>query len=158
MQRFHTGKLFLVSAIAFASTLIGTLCASAQTPADIRGEAILTHQIGRVAQQYVELLHANKMDEAMKLASTAAQATWNTQTAADKKDSIEFLQKLLPNRAQLVDGIKNGGLIRFDNRIEAALNVIKMESTSPSPGTANSSSTTVAIPFMLEGGQWKVAR
>jgi hypothetical protein len=40
----------------------------------------------------------------------------------------------------------------------ATLNVIKKEQRQTKPGTVNSSSTTVAIPFVLDNGEWKLAR
>ncbi len=40
----------------------------------------------------------------------------------------------------------------------ATLNVIKKEQRPTKPGTVEYSSTTVAIPFVLEKGVWKLAR
>ena len=59
------------------------VCA-AQGPADIKGEAIMKHPVATLALQYVDLIHADRIAKAMKMASTDAQADFKKEPADDQ--------------------------------------------------------------------------
>lgn len=124
----------------------------------IQGAEILKHPVGDLALKYAEALHGGGMDGAMRLASTKAQADWKAMPAGERAESTAFQKKLIPKRADLEAGIRAGGILIVEDDARATLNVVTMEQKSPEPGVVNATSTTVAMPFVLEGGQWRVAR
>jgi hypothetical protein len=98
------------------------------------------------------------MDGVMKLASAKAQADWKSMPAGERAESAAFQKKIIPKRADLESGIKAGGILIIEDDARATLNVVTMEQKSSQPGVVNASSNTVGMPFVFEGGQWKVAR
>ncbi|MCM3876340.1 MAG: hypothetical protein NEA02_07970 [Thermoanaerobaculia bacterium] len=124
----------------------------------IQGIEILKHPVGELALKYADALHAGGMDAAMKLASTKAQADWKTLPASERAESTAFRKKMTPKKDDLESGIKAGGILIIEDDARAMLNVVKIEQKSKEAGVVDSSSTTIGIPFVLEGGQWKLAR
>ena len=90
---------------------------------------ILTHPIGTLALQYLDLVHAGKIDDAKKLATSAVQARWKAESAKERAE----------NKA-------------------ATLNLIRSEQRQTAPGNTTYAFTTSAIGFAKEGGQWKLAQ
>jgi len=124
----------------------------------VNGPDILKHPIGTLALQYVDLVHGGKMDDAMRLATTDAQAKWKAEPASERAESTAFRRKMLPTRADLMAGLKTGGVLIIEDDARATLNVMRTEQKSSAPGTASSSSTTIFIPFAKENGQWRLAQ
>jgi hypothetical protein len=122
----------------------------------VEGAALASHPASAVVLQYVDLVHAGKIDEAIgKFGSTQAQAKWKALPAGEKKESSEFRRRILPRRAEIAKALQSGGVLLIEGEM-ATLNLIKME-----PATAQNSkgsSTTVAIPLALENGAWKIAQ
>ncbi|MEO8506853.1 MAG: hypothetical protein ABI593_04415 [Betaproteobacteria bacterium] len=139
-----------------------TSSANAQTtPAKetrIQKADILKHPVGQLALKYTDALHGGDMDDAMKLASSKAQARWKSYPASERKESAAFRKKMIPNRAELTTAIEAGGILIIEEGSSATLNVVKSDSSASKAGVVHSSSATIAIPFVLEGGQWKVAQ
>lgn len=124
----------------------------------IQGAEILKHPVGDLALKYADALHGGGMDGAMKLASTKAQADWKSMPAGERAESTAFQKKMIPKRADLESGIKAGGILIIEDDARATLNVVTIEQKSSEPGVVSSTSNTVGMPFVFEGGQWKVAR
>ncbi|MBL8113379.1 MAG: hypothetical protein JNK60_10870 [Acidobacteria bacterium] len=124
----------------------------------IQGAEILEHPIGDLALRYADSLQTGRMEDAMKLASTKAQADWKALPASEKMESAAFIRKMVPKRAVLEAGIRSGGLLIIEDDARATLNVITTEQKSTQPGVVSGSSTTTAIPFVMEAGAWKLAR
>jgi hypothetical protein len=124
----------------------------------IQGAEILKHPVGDLALRYADALHGGPMDDAMKLASSKAQADWKTLPASERAESTAFRKKMVPRKNDLAPGIQAGGILIIEDDSRATLNVVQFEQKSSKPGTMSSSSNTIAIPFVLEGGQWKLAR
>ena len=124
----------------------------------VNGPDILKHPIGTLALQYVDLVHGGKMDEAMRLATTDAQAKWKAEPASERAESAAFRRKMLPTRADLMAALKSGGVLIIEDDARATLNIVRTEQASSKPGTSSSSSTTVFIPFAKENGQWRLAQ
>ena len=111
-----------------------------------------------LAVQYLELLHAGKLEEAMqRLASAEAQQRWKAEPASERAASAAFRKKTLPTVAEFKSLLPSGVLIIEDGE-RATLNVIKKEQRPTKPGTVEYSSSTVAMPFVLENGVWRLAR
>lgn len=135
--------------------------AGAASPSEetrIEGDDLLKHPVARLATEYVELVHAGKIDDAMRrLASTEAQEQWKAEPASERAASLDFRKRTLPTPAEFKSLLPTGVLIVEDGE-RGMLNVIRKEQRSSKPGTVEYSSTTVAIPFVLENGAWKLAR
>jgi hypothetical protein len=158
-------KFALPAIVALPLLLLGiavTTPAAAQTaPAKetrIQKADILKHPIGQLALKYADALHGGSMDEAMKLASGKAQARWKSDPEGERKESTNYLKKTIPNRAALAAGIEAGGVLIIENGARATLNVVKFEVDSSKSGVVQSSSSTIAMPFVFEGGQWRLAQ
>jgi len=156
-------KLTAVMVLPFL--LLGMIAMNAAngqaTPAkDVRIQKsdILKHPAGQVALKYADALHGSNPDDAMKLASNSAQARWKSEPASERKASTEFRKKMIPKGAELAVAIETGGVLIIEDGSRATLNVVKVESNSSKAGVVQSTSSTIAIPFVLEGGQWKLAR
>ncbi len=65
---------------------------------------------------------------------------------------------MVPTRPVLEAGIRSGGILIIEDDARATLNVITTEQKSTQPGVVSGSSTTTAIPFVMEAGAWKLAR
>lgn len=124
----------------------------------IQGPDIMKHPVGELALKYADALHGRGMDDAMKLASAKAQADWKALPAGERAESAAFVKKMIPKKGDLESGIRSGGILIIEDDARATLNVVRIEQKSKEAGVVDSSSTTVGIPFVLEGGQWKLAR
>jgi hypothetical protein len=124
----------------------------------VQGADILKHPIYDVALRHADLIHAGKMDEYMRLASSEAQAKWKALPASERKESLAYLRQNVPQRAALAAAIQSGGVLLIDGESRATLNVITTEQKSTTPGVVSSTSSTVAIPFVMENGLWKIAQ
>ncbi len=124
----------------------------------VEGSDLLAHPVAALAIEYVELVHAGKIEDAMRrLASAEAQKAWKSEPASERTASAAFRKKTLPTLAEFKALLPSGVLIIEDGE-RGTLNVIKKEQRPTKPGTVEYSSTTVAIPFVLENGAWKLAR
>ncbi|MFO1306705.1 MAG: hypothetical protein U1F54_23525 [Burkholderiales bacterium] len=121
----------------------------------IKGADIMKHPIGPLAVQYVELVQAGRMEDALKLAYGKAQAEWK-KYPGERASYTNFMKKMMPSKSDLDASLKSSAILIVDGN-KGTLNVIKMEQQSGSPGSVTGTSTTVGIPFVMEGGKWKVA-
>lgn len=128
----------------------------------VEGEDLLAHPVWPIALEYLDLVHAGRIEEAKRLATPEVQEKWATEPASEKAESLAFLRKNLPTRAEATEALKGGGdarvvLIVEDDEL-ATLNVIRTERRQQAPGQMSVSSTTMAIAFAKEGGTWKLAQ
>jgi hypothetical protein len=145
--RIQVGPMFMSAA--------DTAAASAPMTR-VEGANLASHPASAVVLQYVDLLHAGKLDEAMaRLGSTKAQAEWKALPASEKKESADFRMRTLPKRADVAKSLASGGVLLMQGD-EATLNLITMTPATSSNSTG--SSTTIGIPLILEQGQWKLAQ
>jgi hypothetical protein len=92
----------------------------------VEGANLASHPASAVVLQYVDLLHAGKLDEAMaRLGSTKAQAEWKALPASEKKESADFRMRTLPKRADVAKSLASGGVLLMQGD-EATLNLITM--------------------------------
>lgn len=128
----------------------------------VEGEDLLAHPVWPIALEYLDLVHAGRIEDAKRLATAQVQARWSAEPASEKAESLAFLRKSLPTRAEATEALKGGGdaravLIVEDDEV-ATLNVIRTERRQQAPGEMSVSSTTMAIAFAKEGGTWKLAQ
>jgi|GEM_PF-1962591 len=122
----------------------------------IEGQEILKHPIYALALEYADAIHSGKPEAFLKLSSAKRQADWKAEPESERKEIAAYYKKTIPKRADLAAGVRSGGVLFIENDNVATLNVITVESKSKEPGVVQSTSTTVGIPFVLEGGQWRV--
>ena len=122
----------------------------------VEGAALSSHPASGVVLQYVDLLHAGKLDEAIaRFGSAKAQAAWKALPAGARKNSAAFRARMLPKRVEVARSLASGGVLLVAGDT-ATLNLITM--TPATANNASGSSTTVGIPLALEQGQWKLAQ
>lgn len=126
------------------------------TEVRIEGEEILKHPIYALALEYADAVHSGKPEALLKLYSTKKQADWKAESESERKEIAAYYKKTIPKRTDLAAGVRSGGVLFIENDNVATLNVITIESKSKEPGVVQSTSTTVGILFVLEGGQWRV--
>jgi hypothetical protein len=122
---------------------------------------ILQHPIGTLVLQYVDLVHAGTIEVAKRLATTAVQAEWQKEPASEKKESAEFLKKMLPTKANLTALLRSSqshSVLIIEDGKTATLNLIQNELRPGGSGTTNYTTSTTAIGFAMEGGEWKLAQ
>lgn len=153
----------MVIAAALALPLIGALTAppafaqAAAKETRIQKADILKHPIAEVALKYSEAIHAGKMEDMLKLTSAKGQKEFKAEPKSEQTASMNFLKKFVPAPAALKAGIESGGIL-FIEGSKATLNVTASESKSAKPGEVTASASTTAMPFLLEGGTWKIAK
>ncbi|KAA0255614.1 hypothetical protein FBQ97_05830 [Acidobacteria bacterium ACD] len=124
----------------------------------ITGADIPKHPIYELALKYADAVHSGSPEAFLNLASAESQAKWKEEPESERKGITAFYRKMVPKKAALAAGVASGGVLVVENDSLATLNVVSVESVSKQPGVVESTSTTVAIPFVLEGGQWRVKR
>lgn len=122
----------------------------------IPGADILKHPIHDLALQYADAIHSGAPEAFLKLASAKKQAEWKAEPESERKAIVAYYRKTIPKKADLAAGIRSGGILIVEDDSRATLNVVTTESKSNEPGVVQATSTTVGIPFVLEGGQWRV--
>lgn len=103
----------------------------------------------------LDLLHDGDMDGAMALATTKAQAEFKAEPASEQTASADFRRRILPTRAELEQSLAKEGVLIIEADGTATLNIVK---TTPATGSGAGSSATVAMPFAMEDGRWKIAQ
>jgi hypothetical protein len=151
VSRIHGLAAAFAAAVVLAAPVPS---AFAQAETRIKGADVMKHPIGPLALQYVELVQAGKMEDALKLAYGKAQAEWK-KYPSERTSYTNFMKKMMPSRADLEKSLKDSAILIVEGN-RATLNVIKMEQQSASPGNVTATSTTVGIPFVMEDGKWKV--
>jgi len=147
---------FMLLALAIAPEATAQAAAAKETR--ILKADILKHPIGPLALRYADAIHAGHVDEAMKLSSRQAQARWKSEPASERAASARFKKKFIPDRATLEASIATGGILIIEGGSRATLNVVTVSSGASAGGTVQATASTVAMPFVLEGGQWKLAQ
>lgn len=148
-------RSILVLAAALPALVVLPVSPSSAQETRIKGADIMKHPIGPLAVQYVELVQAGRMEDALKLAYGKAQAEWK-KYPGERASYTSFMKKMMPSKSDLDASLQGSAILIVDGS-KATLNVIKMEQQSASPGSVTGTSTTVGIPFVMEAGKWKVA-
>lgn len=140
----------------FRGLCIGTvlpllLCAAsgvASSKSEIKGAAILDHPCGKLAVKHMGLVHAGKMDAAVKVGTKEMQEQWTAMSAADKTMMSGMMKEMSQSEEQYSADIKSNGVLVVDG--PAATLTVK-KATKDKNGTSTS---TMTEKFKLDGGQW----
>ena len=126
-----------------------------ETAPPIAGAAILDHPLGALAIEYAKRLEGGRLDAALELLSGPARAKRAAVPAAERKKSDDFRRRQLPPAATFAEQIRSGGQLSFVGD-SAYLNVVTNVTTKNPDGSTSYTSTTTALAFELEGGEWKM--
>lgn len=127
-----------------------------ETAPPIEGAAILEHEIGKAVVAFAKEIAAGRFDAAEALRSGPARAKRATESAQERKESDAYWKSTLPAPAVLADQIRTGGKITFVGE-KAYLSVSQNVVTPNADGSTSYSSSSMSVPFALEGGKWRVA-
>ncbi|MFI5119354.1 MAG: hypothetical protein ACHQM4_03030 [Thermoanaerobaculia bacterium] len=144
----------------FSGLCIGTvlpllLCAAsavASSKSEIKGAAILDHACGQIAIKHMGLVHAGKMDAAVKLGTKEMQEQWKAMSAADKTMMSGMMKEMSQSEEGYSADIKSNGVLLVDG--PAATLTVK-KTTKDKNGTSTS---TVTEEFKLDGGRCLLSR
>ncbi len=138
--------------------ILGTVLACALSSAaeaadaEIKGAAILAHPCGKVAVKHMGLVHAGKIDDAIKLSTKEMQDMWLGMPAKDRTMMSGMMKDLSQTEEQFGADIKANGLLVVDG--EAATLTVEKKTTDAN-GTGTSTTTQS---FKLDGGQCLISR
>ena len=127
-----------------------------KTAPSISGAAILEHEIGKAVVAFAKEIAAGKFDAADALRSGPARAKRAADSAEERKESDAYWKSTLPAPAVLADQIRTGGKITFVGE-KAYLSVSQNVVTPNADGSTSYTSSSMSVPFALEGGKWRVA-
>jgi len=127
-----------------------------ETAPPIEGAAILEHEIGKAVVAFAKEIAAGKFDAADALRSGPARAKRAADSAEERKESDAYWKSTLPAPAVLADQIRTGGKITFVGE-KAYLSVSQNVVTPNADGSTSYTSSSMSVPFALEGGKWRVA-
>lgn len=104
--------------------LAWTLCSGAARAAatEIKGAAILDHPCGKASAKHMSLVHAGKMDEAVKLGSKEMQEQWKAMPADDRKMMSSMMKDMSQTDAEFAAAMKSAGVLSVDGK-DATLTV-----------------------------------
>lgn len=154
MRAFRLTTGAAIAAIVLALG-VGQATAGQGKERRITGAALVAHPVAALAAQYLDLLHGGNMDAVMALATNKAQAEFKAEPASEQKASADFRRRMLPTRAEFDRSLAKEGVLIIEADGTATLNLVK---ATPATGSGAGSSTTVAMPFAMEDGKWRIAR
>jgi hypothetical protein len=141
-----TLAVLAVSALALAPLRAETV---------LKGDLILSHQIGQVLLDFTKLVKEGKPDEAAKLQSERVRKRRTERPAPDRKESDAFLKDYLPAPDLLEASIRKGGTVAIEGN-KAELTVFVTSSKKNADGSITGSSETMALLFANENGEWRL--
>jgi|CXWL01.1.fsa_nt_gi hypothetical protein len=127
------------------------LPAAAET-SELKGAALLAHPATQVALENMSLMHAGKIEEAVKMGTKAMQADWQAMPDEDRKMMSEMLQAFSVPDAEFRADVEKFGTLTIDGE-KATLVVQKTTKDENGSGTE-----TKTVRLQKEDGQWRVTR
>ena len=142
MKLSRVALLAIASIFLVASLGVGRPAAAAES---IHGKAILDHPCGKVAVKHMGLVHAGKMDEAVKLGTPEMQDQWKAMSADDRKMMSGMMKDMSQSEEDFKAEIEKNGELSVDGK-QATLTVTK--TTKDENG---SSTETTTQKYELDG-------
>jgi hypothetical protein len=105
---------------------------------EIKGAAILDHACGKVAVKHMGLVHAGKMDEAVKLGTSEMQEHWKSMSAGEREMMSGMMKDMSQSEADFSAEIKANGVLQVEGD-KATLTVEKK--TTDANGTSTETTT-----------------
>ena len=127
-----------------------------ETAPAIVGAAIFDHPIGPLAVEYAKRLESGDVATGDELLSSATRAARAALPAAERAKSDLALRGFLPPASTFSDQIRAGGTLSFFGD-KAVLNVSSNETTQNADGSTTFTSSSTALGFALEDGEWRIS-
>jgi hypothetical protein len=141
----------LTVAVAIAAVAATTSVAVA-APQEIKGAAILEHPATKTAIANMSLMHAGKVEEAVKMGTKAMQKEWNALPAEDRKMMSEMMQTFAVADAEFRSQVLKFGVLSIDG---GRATLVVQEEKKDENG---SSTSTQTVRLQLEDGEWRVTK
>lgn len=139
--------------LGFALLALVTLALPASAEkAELKGAALMAHPATKVALENMALMHAGKIDDAVKMGTKAMQADWKALPDEDRKMMSEMMQHFAVPDAEFRAEVEKFGTLTVDGD-KATLVVEKTTKDENGSGTE-----TKTIHLMMEDGAWRVTR
>jgi hypothetical protein len=138
-------------AVVLGFALFG-LARTALAATEIKGAAILDHACGKVSVKHMGLVHAGKMDEAVKLGTPEMQKAWKDLPADDRKMMSGMMKEMSRSEADFSKEIKEHGLLAVDGN-NATLTVTKEQKAANGSGKE-----TMTQRFVIDGATCLITR
>lgn len=145
-------RLTLTLGLALPLALVALSPAAGAEPKEIKGAAILEHPAAKVAMKNMSLMHAGKVEEAVKLGTKATQDQWNAMPAEDRKLMSEMMTAFAIADDEFRADVEKFGVLVIDG--DRATLTIKKEVKDDS----GSGTQTTTLRLQMEDGEWRVAR
>lgn len=142
MNRRRLSPALCTALLPFALALLAT---PAEAKSEIKGAAILEHACGKVAAKHMSLVHAGRMEEAVKLGTKEMQAEWQAMPADDRKMMTGMMQELSQGDAEFAASVKANGVLFVEEK-SATLEVV--QETKDANGT---SKETWSQKYVIDG-------
>jgi hypothetical protein len=120
--------------------------------AELKGAALMAHPATKVALENMALMHAGKIDDAVKMGTKAMQADWKALPAEDRKMMSEMMQTFAVPDAEFRAEVEKFGTLTIDG--DKATLVVEKKTQDD---TGNSTETKT-IRLQKEDGAWRVTR
>jgi hypothetical protein len=140
-----TSRIVLSFVPLFALVACFALARPAAAAETLKGKAILDHPCGKVAVKHMGLVHAGKMEEAVKLGTADMQKQWQAMNADDRKMMTGMMKDMSQSEEDFKAEIEKSGELTVDGS-QATLQVTK--TTKDENG---SSTETMTQRFELSG-------
>ena len=111
----------------------------------IHGKAILDHPCGKVAVKHMGLVHAGKMDEAVKLGTAEMQQQWQAMPAEDRKMMSGMMKEMSQSEEDFQAEIEKNGEMTVDGK------QVTLKVTKTTKDDNGSSTETMTQKYELDG-------
>jgi hypothetical protein len=139
--------------LGFALLALVTLALPASAEkAELKGAALMAHPATKVALENMALMHAGKIDDAVKMGTKAMQADWKALPDEDRKMMSEMMQHFAVPDAEFRAEVEKFGTLTVDG--DKASLVVEKKTQDDS----SNSTETKTIRLMMEDGAWRVTR
>jgi hypothetical protein len=138
------------SALAVAAFALAAAADAA--PTEIKGAAILDHACGKTAVKHMGLVHAGKIDEAVKLGTKEMQEQWAAMPKEDREMMGGMMKDMASTEADHSADIKAHGILAIDGE-NATLTVKKETKEGGSTG-----SSTLMQKYKISGATCSISR
>lgn len=124
---------------------LALFAAPAEAKSEIKGAAILDHACGKTAAKHMSLVHAGKMEEAVKLGTKEMQTEWQAMPEEDRKMMSGMMKELAESDAAFAASVKANGVLTVEEK-GASLDIVK--ETNDENGT---SKETWSQKYVIDG-------
>lgn len=137
--------------LALLALVTLALPAVAET-SELKGAALLDHPATQAAIKNMSLMHAGKVDEAVKMGTKAMQAQWHALPDEDRKMMSEMMTAFAVADEEFRADLEKFGVLSIDG--DRATLTIKKETKDET----GSGSQTTTLRLQKEDGEWRMTR